>query len=590
MPLHRLTHILAVTSILLAPACAQDVHLKVIAINDFHGNLQSPGNFRSEYKSPSVPAGGIDYLAGYVAQLKQQNPVNVVVSAGDLTGASPLVSALFHDEDTIETMNRLGLEINAVGNHEFDKGPQELLRKQHGGGSSQDANTCQGALTGTPVPFEGAHFQYLAANVYDTKSGKTIFPPYAIKTYDGIRVAFIGLTLQDTPSIVTASGVAGLRFTAEAGTVNTIVRDLRKQGIEAFVVLIHEGGQQTTRGAPDINACAGDLKGSPMEPFVAQLDDAVDVVISAHTHQPYVCQLPNSVGRKISVSSASSYGRVLTSIDLTLDRKSKDVTNVVTRNILVDRTNPAITPDPAIAHIVELYIALAAPIVNRVVGSIASEITRIASPAGEDAMGDLIADAQLEATHSPATGAAVAAFMNEGGIRTGLPFVSRTPGIPDGKVTYGQLFTAQPFANDLVIMTLTGDQLRILLEEQFKGCALGVPGEDNEVPTSTRLLDVSEGFSYTLNSSAPPCSKVVPGSIKIHGIPLKPAATYRITVNSLLAGGGAQFYILKHGTDRRVGPQDLEAMIAYFAKHPAVAPLPLDRIQLEPTPAPAMQR
>ena len=213
--------------LLLTSARADDFKLKIIAFNDFHGNLQSPGRFRANAQSPNVPVGGIDFLAGYVERLKGENPYNVVVSAGDLAGASPLVSALFHDEDTIEAMNRLGLEINAVGNHEFDKGKQELLRLQNGGCSTQDQNTCQGAATGTPVPFEGAKFQYLAANVVDTSTGKTILPAYAIKTYNGVKIAFIGLTLKDTPSLVVPAGVAGLKFMDEAGAINAVVRQLR---------------------------------------------------------------------------------------------------------------------------------------------------------------------------------------------------------------------------------------------------------------------------------------------------------------------------------------------------------------------------
>src|ERR1035437_6061078 len=268
-------------------ARAENFRLKIIALNDFHGNLQSPGKFRANPQSPEVDAGGVDFLAGYVANLKSQNPDNVVISAGDVTGGGPAILALFHDEDTIETMNRLGLEINGVGNHEFDHGMRELLRLQHGGCSTVDANTCKGKVAGTPVPFEGAKFKYLAANVFYTSTGKTIFPAYAVKTYHGVKVAFIGVTLKDTPAIVAASGVAGLRFADEAITINATVRQLRRQGIESFVVLIHEGGYQAVKGSRDINACAGDMNGYPIRPIVSQLDDAVDLVMSAHTHEAY---------------------------------------------------------------------------------------------------------------------------------------------------------------------------------------------------------------------------------------------------------------------------------------------------------------
>jgi 5'-nucleotidase len=563
----------------------QTFTLKVIALNDLHGNLESPGKASVGPGSPEVAVGGVDYVAAYVAQLKSRNPDNIVVSAGDLTGASPLVSALFHDEDTIETASRLGLEVNAVGNHEFDHGLTELLRLQHGGCSALDANTCKGGLAGTPVPFEGAKFQYLAANVFSTATGETIFPAYAVRTWHGVKVGFIGLTLHETPSMELASKVAGLRFADEATTINANVRRLRSQGVASFIVLIHQGGMQTgpaPGGASlDINACAGDMVGSPIRAIVAQLDDAVGLVISAHTHAPYLCHLPNRAGRKVLVTSASAYGRMLSDIDLTLDTGTKRITAVTARNLLVDRTNPAIIPDPTIHAIVERYAVLAAPIVNRVVGSVSTDILKAVATSGESPMGDLIADAQLEATSSPGSGGAVAAFMNEGGIRTGLAFASTTPGIRNGAVTYGQLFAAQPFGDELVTMTLTGEQIHTLLEEQFKGCALGAP-PGTTPPSTTTTLQVSDGFSFTWSRSAPPCHKVDPASMRLHGIAIQRSATYRITVNNLLADGGSDLYILKQGTHRVAGPTDLDAMVAYFAKHPATAPSQMQRIDVAP--------
>ena len=567
------------TAALSCAARAQDFQLKIIAFNDLHGFLESPGKFSANAQSPAVPVGGAEYLAGYISQLKKRNPLNVVVSAGDLTGAGPLISALFHDEGTIEVANRLGLEINAAGNHEFDDGMQELLRKQHGGCSTEDTkektgkNTCQGKLAGTPVPFEGAHFKYLAANVIDASTGKLILPAYAIKTYRGIKVAFIGVTLKEVPSMEIPAAVADLRFTGEAAAINNAVAELRKQGIEAIVVLIHQGGLQSDKVSPDINACQGEMQGQPILPIVNQLDDAVDLVISAHTHQPHICNLPNSAGRKIPVTSAAAFGRLLTDIDVTIDPKTRDIKSVVAHNVLIDRTNTAITPDPAIASIVDHYAALTAPIVNRVVGSTSTEITKDLAPSNETPMGDLIADAQLEATRSPATGGAVVAFMNEGGIRAGLP---------SGQVTYGDLFTAQPFGNNLITKTLTGAQIKILLEEQFKGCVINSPGETNPVPSTDRPLQVSAGFTYTWSRSAAPCNRVDPASIKINGITVNPTSTYRVTANTIFADGGTELPIMAHGTDRVVGIHDIEAMTAYFTKHSPIAPTRLGRITVVP--------
>jgi 5'-nucleotidase len=565
-------------------ASAQEFHLEVIAINDLHGNLQSPGTYRANAQSPPVPVGGVDYLAGYVEHLKSLNPDNVVVSAGDLTGASPLVSALFHHEDTIEAANRMGLEINGVGNHEFDQGRQELLRLQNGGCSKVDENTCKGAAAGTPVPFEGAKFQYLGANVFDTKTGKTIFPAYAIKSYHGVKVAFIGVTLKETPANALPSSVAGLRFGDEADSINAIVRQLRPQGVNIFVALIHQGGFQTAKRPgeiTDINGCEGGLNGYPIQSIVSRLDDAVDVAISAHTHSAYVCELPNRSGRKVPVTSAAAYGRVVTAVDMTIDEKTGEAKAVTARNLLVDRTNTEIKPDAAVAGIVDSYARMAAPIVNRVVGSITADIKKATNDSGESPLGDLISDAQLEATAAAATGGAVVAFMNEAGVRTSLPFHPETPGLADGKVTFGEVFNTQPFGNNLVTLTLTGAQIKALLEEQFKGCALEAsPGDD--APIGNRQLEVSQGFSYSYSRSGPVCGKVDPASIKLNGATVSPTAKYRVTVNIFLADGGGEFYVLKKGTDRLAGPPDLDAMIAYFAKHPSVAPVEAHRISIVP--------
>jgi len=566
----------------LGAARADELKLKIIAFNDFHGNLQSPGKFKANAQSPGVEAGGVDFLAGYVRHLKRENPNNVVVAAGDLVGASPLVSSLFHDQDTIEAMDRLGLEFSAVGNHEFDRGKKELLRKQYGGCFKPDGTQCEDAA-GDSASFKGAKFKYLAANVFDTSTGKTLFPGYGVKTYDGVKVAFIGLTLKGTATIVVPSGIKGLRFGDEADAINGIVRKLRKQGIESFVVLIHEGGAQTTKGTPDINACEGGLRGTPIEGIVHKLDDAVDLVISAHTHQAYICQVANRTGRKIVVTSADSYGRLLTDIDVTIDTKTKDVTGITARNIVVDRTNEVgIAPDAELKEIVDHYAEVAAPIANRDVGSITADISKTLNPAGESPLGDLIADAQLEATSSTGSGGAVAAFMNVGGIRMDLPFTSNAAGVKGGSVTYGELFTIHPFGNTLVTMTLTGAQIKTMLEEQFKGCALESPGDGVSAPSTDRILQVSEGFTYTWSLDGAVCNKVDSSSMKINGTRVDPSAKYRVTVNNYLSDGGDQLSVLKQGTDLLGGPLDLDALAAYFAKHRPVAPGEPHRIGIKP--------
>jgi 5'-nucleotidase len=557
MHFRKLTICAALAVLISGVAGAATTTVKVLAFNDFHGNLQSPGNFAG------VPAGGVDYLAGYVASLKAQNPNNVVVAAGDLIGASPLISAFFHDEGTIETLNRLGLEFNAVGNHEFDEGKTELLRMQAGGCHPTDVNSCQGAAVGTPVPFEGAKFRFLAANVVDDKTGRTVFPPYGIKSFaGGIRVGFIGMTLKDTPTIVTPSGVAGLTFKDEAATVNALVPGLRARGVEAIVVLIHQGGVQAPVAPNFINDCSGDLQNSVVSPIVgivAKLDDAVDLVVAGHTHTGFNCRLSNKAGRKIPVTQAGAFGRLLTDIDLTIDRKTRDVTKVAVNNLIVARNNAAIVPDATILGIVNGYGALVSPLANQVIGTIAAPLPNIGNAAGEMPAGDLIADAQLVATQPALFGGAQIAFMNPGGVRN--PGFTNAAGLYPQDVTYGQGFTVQPFGNSLVTMTLTAQQIKDVLEQQFVGC---------KGQTVQRILQPSNGFKFSWSASAPPCSKIV--DVELNGVAivasgtvLAPATPYRVTVNSFLAPGGDNFTVFAQGTNLLGGAQDLDSLIAYFA-------------------------
>lgn len=561
------------------------LRVRVIAFNDFHGNIDGanltlrsdPDNiFRlnAAGQRVAVPAGGVDYMAGLVKQLKAGAPNSVVVSAGDLIGASPLNSALFHDEPSIETMNRLGLDFNAVGNHEFDEGRDELLRMQNGGCHPTDPNSCRGNLIGTPYPFEGAKFDFLAANVVDTASGKTLFPAYGVKNFKGNRVAFIGMTLEATPSIVTPSGVAGLEFRDEADTVNKLVGKLKHRGIDAVVVLVHEGGF-----APgSINGCTG--VSGPIVDIVSRLDDAVDLVISGHTHQAYNCSLPNSTGRTIPVTSAGSFSRTMTNIDLTLDTKTRDVIAVSAENKLVDRSNflgaaEPIQPVAEIGAIVANYNSLVQPIANRVVGSITADITRARTAAGESALGDVIADAQLNSTAPADKGGAVIAFMNTGGLRADLIFAGSTAGEGNGNVTYGESFTVQPFGNSLVVKTSTGQQLYDLLNQQWGA---------NQFADGGRTLQVSNGFTYKHtfipNMSPLGVNYVCDGSVMLNGAPIDKAASYRVTMNSFLATGGDNYTVFNLGANQLGGDVDLDALELYFTANPlGVAPGARDRIQ-----------
>lgn len=563
---------LALASLAAGAAAPTATTVKLLAFNDFHGQLESPGKFDGKV------VGGVDWMAGYFADRKAANPHTTVVSAGDLIGATPLLSALFHDEPTIEAMSMAGLEFNAVGNHEFDEGKTELLRMQKGGCHPTDPNSCKGQFVGAPVrdngDFAGAKFKFLTANVVENSTGKTVFAPYAIKHYGKARVAFVGLTLKEAPTIVTPSGVAGLTFKDEAASVNALVPKLRARGIEAIVVLIHQGGSQPVlQNATTMNQCNGNLDGSVLKPIVNALDDAVDLVISGHTHSAYNCLVANKAGRQIPVTSANSIGRILTDIDLTIDNKTGHVTHVVAQNVLVDQGNAAITPNAEIKAVVDGYKALAQPIANRVIGHISSDISRAPTAAGESALGDVIADAQLAATSQTGFGEAVAAFMNPGGIRADFTYAGSSAGEGDGQVTYGEAFTVQPFGNSLVVKTLSGQQIHDLLNQQW---AVGQSA-------SGRILQVSEGFSYkhTFTPGVSPLggNYLCDGSVMLAGAPIDKAARYRVTMNSFLATGGDNFSVFNLGTDQLGGDVDLDALAAWFAVRAPAAPTPLDRIQ-----------
>jgi 5'-nucleotidase len=503
-----------------------------------------------------------------VAKLKAQNPLNVVVGAGDFIGASPLISALFNDEPAVEVMNRIGLDFNAVGNHEFDKGSAELLRLQNGGCKANDPNSCKGAAVGTPVPFEGAKFKWLSANVVSTATGKTLLPAYGIKRFGKVKVAVIGMTLEETPTIVTPAGVAGLQFKDEADTVNALIPELRKQGVNTIVVLVHQGGFQSGP-LQDINGCDGNLAGSAIQQIVARFSDKVDAVVSGHTHAAYNCQLPNASGRLIPVTSASAFGRVLTALDLVIDTKTRDVKSASATNVLVDRTDATVTPNAAVKGIMDGYNALVSPIANQVIGSITKDIPNTAiDGACNMPAGDLIADAQLGATTPTGFGEAVIAFMNRGGVRNpGLTF-NPSVGEGAGNVTYGEAFTLQPFGNSLVTLSLTRQDIKNVLEQQFAGCR-------GQSPTNTRIMLPSAGFTYAWDGSKPCDQRITNVKLTVNGLTNTlvdangvvndPLQTHRVTVNNFMSTGGDGFTTFLNGTNLLGGAQDIDALVAYMA-------------------------
>ena len=544
-----LAMMVAMVPVLSAPATERSVkkakksnkvNLQILSLNDFHGNLEPPSGSSGRVTLPdatTVDAGGAEYLATHIKSLQEGQEHSIFVAAGDLIGATPLLSALFHDEPTIEAMNLMGLKISSVGNHEFDEGSAELLRMQNGGCHPTDG--CQDG-----DDFEGADFQYLSANVFKEGKNKTLLPPYKIRRYEGIKVGFIGLTLEGTPTIVTPSGVAGLDFRDEARTTNKLVRKLRRnQGVKAFVVLIHEGGFQT--GTYD--GCDG-ISG-PIVDIVERTIPQVDMFISGHTHQAYNCVID---GRP--VTSSSSFGRIVTDYDVVLDKSTNDVSSIEVGNVIVTRD---VARDLRMTGLIGKYARLSEELRNEVVGQITEDIVRAQNTAGESPLGDVIADAQLEATAPEGFGEAVVAFMNPGGIRADLVY-EQSGSEGDGTVTYEEAFTVQPFSNTMTVMTLTGAQIETLLEQQWSG------GNETSFP---KILQVSDGFTYSWDALVAVGDRVDPADIVLNGVVIDPAVNYRVAVNSFLADGGDNFVVLREGTDRLGGDVDVDAFVDYIRAH-----------------------
>jgi 5'-nucleotidase len=530
-----------------ATAQSASVDLRILAINDFHGYLRaSSGGIKiadpsDKTKKIVVAAGGAEHMATLVKELSEGHKNTIFVAAGDLIGASPLLSAMFHDEPTIESLSMMGLALASVGNHEFDEGKDELKRMQNGGCHPLDQ--CRG-----PHPFMGAKFRYLAASTRETVTGKTIFPPYAIREFDGIPVAFIGLTLKGTSGIISPASAAGLEFQDEAETVNALVPELKARGIEAIVVLIHEGGYPTG----DYNECPA-ISGAIVD-IVKKFDRAVDLVISGHTHQPYVCEIDGRL-----VTSADKYGTLVTAIDVKLDTKSRDVVSAKADNVIV--RSGALAKDPEQTALIAGYDKLAAPIGNRRAGSVTATLSRVPNEAGESALGDIVADAQLAATVAAANGGAVVAFTNPGGLRADLAAKD------DGAVTYADVFASQPFRNQLVTLSLSGNQIKTMLEQQWLD------------PKRPRILQVSRGFNYAWDDTKPFGERVIAGSMSLSGEPVDPAKSYRVTVNNYLSTGGDGFTALTEGTGQQFGLYDADALYAYFQANSPISPAPADRIK-----------
>ncbi|WP_333744691.1 bifunctional metallophosphatase/5'-nucleotidase [Streptomyces ardesiacus] len=544
----------------------QDIQL--LSFNDLHGNLEPPAGssgrvteIQPDGTTETVDAGGVEYLATHLREARKGNRYSITAAGGDMVGASPLLSGLFHDEPTIEALNQLDLDVTSVGNHEFDEGARELARLQNGG-----CHPTEGCYT--DKTFKGADFPYLAANVLDEKTKKPILKPYWVWKQNGVKVGFIGVTLEGTPGIVSAEGVKGLTFKDEVETINKYAKELQRQGVKSIVALIHEGGfpASSSYNYDCDSPGAGDGVSGPIVDIARNITPQVDALVTGHTHNAYVCTIPDPAGNPRTVTSASSFGRLYTDTTLTYDRATGDIarTSVKSANHVVTRDVPKA---PDMTRLIDRWNTLAAPIGNRPVGYVTADINRDGT---ESPLGDLIADAQLAygKEQDPETDLAL---MNPGGIRAPLTYAA-SGAEGDGVVTYAEAFTVQPFANTVNLKDYTGAQLIQVLKEQVSG-----PNE-----AAPKILQVSSGLTYTLDLTKSGADRVVTDSIRLNGAPVDENATYRVASNSFLAGGGDGFTTLGEGTNESVGADDLAAFEQYLTANSSagspLAPPAADRI------------
>ncbi|MFE3492789.1 bifunctional metallophosphatase/5'-nucleotidase [Streptomyces sp. NPDC059175] len=556
---------------------SRTVDVQLLSFNDLHGNLQPPAGSSGRVThtdedgtTRTIDAGGAEYLATHLRTARKGHPYSITAAAGDMVGASPLLSGLFHDEPTIEALNKLELDVTSVGNHEFDEGAKELARMQYGG--CHPTEGCfEKTAKGKPKRFRGADFPYLAANVTKEKTGRPILDPYFIWEKNGVKIGFIGVTLEGTPGIVNANGIKGLAFRDEVETINKYTKVLERKGVKSIVALLHEGGMPAS-GSYNYNCDSpgpGDGISGPIVDIAKHVSPQVDALVTGHTHQAYVCSIPDPSGKPRMVTSAASFGRLYTDTTLTYDRRTKDIvrTSVASANRVVTRDVPKAQD---MTRLIDRWNTLAAPVANRPVGYISADIDNPAD-AAEKPLGDLIADAQLEGMAPADKGGAQLALMNPGGVRA--PLVHKASGSEgDGVVTYGEAFTVQPFTNMMTAVDLTGAQLITALQQQVSGSNEAAP----------KILQVSKGFTYTLDMTKTGADRIVVSSVKLNGEAIDPAKTYRVAMNEFLAGGGDGFAVLKESKNKLVGASDLEALNAYLAAHSSasapLAPPVADRI------------
>lgn len=498
------------------------VSIDVVTVNDFHGRIEADG-----------AAAGAAVLAGAVKQFREANPNTIFAGAGDLIGASTFTSFINDDNPTIDALNAAGLDVSAAGNHEFDQGWEDLRDRVQ----------------------DRADWEYISSNVFVTETGEPALAPAWVKELDGVRVGFVGAVTEDLDSLVSPEGIKDLEVRSIADSVNAVADDLRDGDAsngeaDVVILLVHEGAESTALSAitPD----------SPLGEIVYGVDDDVDAIVSAHTHLAY-----NHVIDGRPVVSAGQYGENLGLMNLQVDPKTKELISITNEiKPLTAAGKPLYPAVPEVQAIVDQAKAEADVLGAIKVGDITADFNRARQSngsenrGGESTIGNFVADVQKWST-----GADIA-FMNPGGIRANLTYASSGATDPDGNVTYREAATVQPFANTLVTMTLTGAQLKSVLEEQWQPAGSARP---------FLKLGVSEGLVYTYDPTAAQGSRIT--SITMNGAPLDAAGTYTVAANSFLAGGGDNFATFKGIEGKRdTGKIDLQSMVDWFDANKTASP------------------
>jgi 5'-nucleotidase len=528
----------AVAPVAAVSAVARTHHLDILAINDFHGNIQenSPTPISIRLTDPATgkkgapePAGGISHLATALKTLRASRPGSVLVAGGDFIGASPQSSSMLADEPTLAAFAKLDVTASALGNHELDRGMPELQRKI--------AGQCPSAGCSFPG-FAGVPFPFLAANLFDSDTGQRILPAYVIKEMDGIKVAFVGAATLQTPAMSLSRNMKGLRFADEADSLNALIPELKAKGAQVLIGVMHEGTDYL--GEANVpNYDCGNMKGRGVD-IIQRLDPAYAMVIGAHSHRAYVCK----VGGRL-LTQAGSFGGWVTTISLDVDAQGKVLKADAVNEPVLQSRYPA---DPAFAEIAAKAEALTAKERLRPVATLKTPLRRQPEGIhGDAALGNLIADAQL--WYARKQGPVDLAMMNPGGIRTDI---NPAPGKP---VTVGDLFAVQPFHNDLVALTISGADLRAILER-----GLPKPG------SSPRMLQVSHTLHYEWERDAEGRAHLL--NVTVGGKPLDPARDYRLAVNGFMADGGESLNELRLGRDRATVGEDLDALVDYMSENP----------------------